>query len=101
MRRRLGMIVGGLALLAGGGAYAIGMNSKHQGGEAARRANVRQGEHTQIGTLKLGAPFTLTDQHGNKRSSEEFKGKYMLIYFGFANCPDFVSRLKLRIVLNL
>jgi cytochrome oxidase Cu insertion factor (SCO1/SenC/PrrC family) len=95
MRRRLGMVVGGLALLAGGGAYAIAKNSNTgQQAAQARKANVRQGEHTQIGKLNLGAPFTLTDQHGNKRSSEEFKGKYMLIYFGFANCPDFVRFLK-------
>jgi cytochrome oxidase Cu insertion factor (SCO1/SenC/PrrC family) len=56
----------------------------------ASRSNVRQGQQTAIGQLNLGAPFTLTDQHGNKRSTEEFKGKYLLIYFGFAHCPDFV-----------
>ncbi len=36
----------------------------------------------------IGAPFTLTDQDGRKRSYDEFKGKYRLVYFGYTNCPD-------------
>ncbi|XP_952475.1 sco1/2-like protein, putative [Theileria annulata] len=40
------------------------------------------------GTPQLGGSFKLIDQDGVTRSSEEFKGKYMLIYFGFCNCPD-------------
>ncbi|EAN32525.1 SCO1-like protein [Theileria parva strain Muguga] len=40
------------------------------------------------GTPQLGGTFKLIDQDGVERSSEEFKGKYVLIYFGFCNCPD-------------
>jgi protein SCO1/2 len=36
----------------------------------------------------IGGSFTLTDQDGNKFSSEELKGKISLIYFGFVRCPD-------------
>jgi protein SCO1 len=36
----------------------------------------------------IGAPFTLTDQDGKKRSSSEFAGKYQIVYFGYTNCPD-------------
>ncbi len=40
------------------------------------------------GTASIGAPFTLTDQDGRKRRSADFAGHYMLIYFGYAHCPD-------------
>jgi len=36
----------------------------------------------------LGGEWILTDDNGNKRSSREFKGHWMLIYFGFTHCPD-------------
>lgn len=37
----------------------------------------------------LGGPFTLTDQEGKRRTDAEFRGKHMLVFFGFVNCPDF------------
>jgi len=40
------------------------------------------------GTPSIGAPFALTDQDGRKRSSADFRGRYMLIYFGYSYCPD-------------
>jgi cytochrome oxidase Cu insertion factor (SCO1/SenC/PrrC family) len=40
------------------------------------------------GTPSIGAPFTLIDQDGKRRSSRDFAGKYMLIYFGYTYCPD-------------
>lgn len=36
----------------------------------------------------LGGPFTLTDQNGKTVSDTDFRGKYMLIYFGYTYCPD-------------
>lgn len=37
---------------------------------------------------KIGGPFTLTDQNGQKRSWGDFKGKYRIVYFGYSYCPD-------------
>lgn len=37
---------------------------------------------------KIGGPFTLTDQNGEKRSWGDFKGKYRIVYFGYSYCPD-------------
>jgi protein SCO1/2 len=36
----------------------------------------------------IGGPFALTDQNGQRRTSDSFRGRYMLIYFGFTFCPD-------------
>lgn len=32
--------------------------------------------------------FALADAEGQVRSSEEFAAKYLLVFFGFTNCPD-------------
>jgi protein SCO1/2 len=37
---------------------------------------------------EFGGPFSLTDQHGMRRSDMDFRGKYMLIFFGYTYCPD-------------
>lgn len=36
----------------------------------------------------IGGPFALRDQHGRLRRDGEFRGRWMLVYFGFATCPD-------------
>lgn len=37
---------------------------------------------------RIGGPFTLTDQDSHTRSSDEFKGKFRIVYFGYTMCPD-------------
>jgi protein SCO1/2 len=36
----------------------------------------------------VGGPFTLTDHTGRKRSDSEFRGRLMVVYFGYTYCPD-------------
>jgi protein SCO1/2 len=36
----------------------------------------------------IGGPFNLTNHHGVAVTQKDFEGKYILIYFGYANCPD-------------
>ncbi len=36
----------------------------------------------------VGAPFTLTGKDGQRVSSDQFKGKYRIVYFGYTFCPD-------------
>src|ERR1700677_3971399 len=36
----------------------------------------------------VGGPFTLTDSTGKKRSDSEFRGKLMIVYFGYTYCSD-------------
>jgi cytochrome oxidase Cu insertion factor (SCO1/SenC/PrrC family) len=40
------------------------------------------------GRGSVGGPFTLTDQTGKPRSDTEFRGKLMIVYFGYTYCPD-------------
>src|SRR6185503_10485050 len=41
------------------------------------------------GTASLiGGPFTLQDGDGKQVTDREFRGKYMLVYFGYTFCPD-------------
>jgi cytochrome oxidase Cu insertion factor (SCO1/SenC/PrrC family) len=40
------------------------------------------------GRGSIGGPFTLTDQTGRLRSDTEFRGKLMVVYFGYTYCPD-------------
>jgi cytochrome oxidase Cu insertion factor (SCO1/SenC/PrrC family) len=41
-----------------------------------------------VGLPQIGGPFVLVNQDGKTVSEADFKGKYMLIYFGFTYCPD-------------
>jgi protein SCO1/2 len=36
----------------------------------------------------IGGPFTLTDHTGRSRSDSEFRGRLMIVYFGYTFCPD-------------
>ena len=36
----------------------------------------------------IGGPFTLTDGAGKTVTDRSFRGKYMLVYFGYTFCPD-------------
>jgi len=38
--------------------------------------------------IQIGGPFALTDHNGNRVTDADFRGKLMLVYFGYAFCPD-------------
>ncbi|HEY7687169.1 MAG TPA: SCO family protein, partial [Dongiaceae bacterium] len=42
----------------------------------------------QSGKALVGGPFTLTDQNGKRVTDQDFRGKYMLVFFGYTYCPD-------------
>jgi protein SCO1/2 len=36
----------------------------------------------------VGGPFSLEDSSGHTVTDQNFRGKYMLVYFGYTYCPD-------------
>ena len=62
------------------GAYYYAKSQK----DAKRNAERKK----EIGKTKIGGVFELTDQDGKTRTSKDFYGKWVLLYFGFTHCPD-------------
>lgn len=45
-------------------------------------------ETASSGKAQVGGPFTLVNHNAETVTDETFRGRYMLIYFGFTFCPD-------------
>lgn len=43
---------------------------------------------TDVTNANLGRDFKLSDHNGNIRSLANFKGKVVVLFFGYTNCPD-------------
>jgi cytochrome oxidase Cu insertion factor (SCO1/SenC/PrrC family) len=41
-----------------------------------------------MGQVLVGGPFTLTDHTGKRVTDQDFRGKFLLLFFGYTNCPD-------------
>lgn len=65
-----------------GGAVAVALLP------AAREALFGPAGLQTSGKALIGGPFTLTDASGKQVTDKDFRGRYMLVFFGFTNCPD-------------
>jgi len=75
------LIAGGV-VFSGGLAAAGEQASEEQGSAAQMMDDLMYGRGT------VGGPFTLTDHAGRQRSDAEFRGRLMIVYFGYTFCPD-------------
>lgn len=74
-----------MALLAAAAALlpAGGVAQGERRADAARlMGELMSGKHP------VGGPFTLSDPAGRRVSLASFRGKLVLLYFGYATCPD-------------
>ena len=69
MRREIAALAGGLMVLAIAGASSAGDH-----GPAPPFP------------LALGGPFDLVGHDGRRRTERDFRGRYLLVYFGYASC---------------
>ena len=79
-----------LASLALAGVLVLGVASLGYAQTTAqsKAESTRLMSELMSGKGQVGGPFTLLDHTGKKRSLAEFKGKVVLIYFGYMFCPD-------------
>ena len=82
-RRRLNgpLLALALVLLGAVGILAI----RQYGGMPAGIAAETGGRE---GTMDIGGPFTLVDQDGRTVTDADFRGRWLLVYFGYTFCPD-------------
>ncbi|MBY0562303.1 SCO family protein [Hyphomicrobium sp.] len=76
-RTTIGMVFAGLLTGAALGFIALKVPAPTVNGEAQV-----------TGKPAIGGPFSLIDQTGKRVTDKDFHGRYMLVFFGFTNCPD-------------
>jgi protein SCO1/2 len=86
-----------LVLVVWGGLFLAARDPSGPVGEAVRRvavltglrADAAPGIGSQVaGNVQIGGPFHLVNQDGRDVTDADFRGRWMLVYFGYTYCPD-------------
>ena len=79
-RRQFLVVAAGLLLAS------VGFSSRAQKSEETSAARLMDDLMWNRGPI--GGPFALIDHTGKPRTDKDFRGKLLLIYFGYSYCPD-------------
>jgi len=87
MRRRTfrAVFAGGVLAVAIVSALAISANN---GGGGSDQSNLDGEPQSTFNRSDPGGPFLLTNHRGDTVTDAEFRGRYMLVFFGYTHCPD-------------
>jgi len=79
-------LAAGLAL-AGPAAWAHGDKPHATTDKTAAQPVPKAGTDGAPLAVGIGGPFALVDQAGKPVTDRDFRGRYLLVFFGYANCP--------------
>jgi protein SCO1/2 len=67
----------------------VSCTEKQAGGQQMTLSPVKTAfKNTDVTGLGYAKDFALTDHHGKVRTLADFKGKAVLVFFGYTHCPD-------------
>jgi protein SCO1/2 len=84
-------LVAALSLVAAAGGIALAVDLATPGPPAVDEEKLRRArmmEELMAARGAIGGPFALADTAGRRRELAEFRGKVVLLYFGYTYCPD-------------
>jgi protein SCO1/2 len=84
--RALALIAAAVLIVGGAASWLVARGTPPPDGRRADAARLMN--ELMAGKVPVGGPFTLTDGHGRNVSLADFRGKLVLLYFGFLTCPD-------------
>ncbi|KAL3862466.1 hypothetical protein ACJMK2_008430 [Sinanodonta woodiana] len=82
-----------LAVAMGGGCIMFYNSLKNE-----KELKLAQERNETLKEIGMGGSWTLVDHNGNMKTSEDLRGQWLLIYFGFTHCPDICPDVLERMV---
>ncbi len=70
------------------GLISIGAAFVYVNEENSRKKEETRKEQKHFGKPDIGGPWVLVNQDGKPITDASYRGKYLLLYFGFTHCPD-------------
>ncbi|XP_071486637.1 protein SCO1 homolog, mitochondrial-like [Diadema antillarum] len=70
--------------------FAIGGSALYvfKSAKEKKELQIQKERNKAVGKAAIGGPFDLIDTSGQRKTNEDYLGKWILLYFGFTHCPD-------------